>query len=601
MNNFLKHAHEKQSQQLFSSLSTQKAKWKFINDFNKDNEVKLEALRNSFGTKITNPKQMADLMNYKFATLGQFYPEHQTDEMIKSHSGISDLFDFRFITSYEVYECINQLESSKPSGPNNIPVWAIKDSAVIINQYLTHIFNEAIKESIFPQILKKSTVTPIYKDGSELEPENYRPISITCPFAKVLEKLIEKQMRIFINDKKLFNGKQFGFRKGYSTVDALLHTVETIRNDINENKYVTAVFLDLSKAFDSLSHKILIKGLENLGFSNSACRLLSSFLQNREQRTKVNNILSDTYTLQQGVPQGTILGPLLFLLYINDLPDILDINSILYADDTTLYKSHTSLTECKASLEQNLQRIVTYFKTKKLKLNVAKTKLVIFSKKSLNSNKTLQITIDGQQINSQDGTKFLRVMLHHNLDFQDHINTMLRKMSAGIRTIEIVRRTIPLKSRIALLKALVLSHLQYSMNLLTSITEIQKKQIIKQIKWGMRVCVFKRKRETAFPHQASHKLLPFELLLEKSCLLYYQKYFLNLLPAFKDQVKLPNINCTVNKRTKIRKLYSNAGSKILKDSFAFFTIRKFNALPLALRQLDQSKTFCSKLNSRAIE
>ena len=126
----------------------------------------------------------------------------------------------------------------------------------------------------------------------------------------------------------------------------------------------------------------------------------------------------------------------------------------------------------------------------------------------------------------------------------------------------------------------------------------------------MRVCVFKRKRETAFPQQASHKILPFELLLEKSSFLYYQKYFLNLLPEFKDQVKLPNIKCTVNKRAKTRKLYSNAGSKILKDYFAFFTIRKFNALPLPLRQLDQSETFCSKLskhllktykNSRAIE
>ena len=133
------------------------------------------------------------------------------------------------------------------------------------------------------------------------------------------------------------------------------------------------------------------------------------------------------------------------------------------------------------------------------KLDVAKTILVVFSKKkSLNSNKTLQITIDGQLINSQDEAKFLGVMLHHNLDFQDHMNTMLRKTSAGFRTNETVCRTIPLASRIALLKALVWSHLQYSMNLLTSITEIQKK-IENQIKWVTRVCVFKRKRETAFP------------------------------------------------------------------------------------------------------
>ena len=135
----------------------------------------------------------------------------------------------------------------------------------------------------------------------------------------------------------------------------------------------------------------------------------------------------------------------------------------------------------------------------------------------------------------------------------------------------------------------------------TSILKNYFEHFDKQIKWDMRVCVFKRKRETAFPHKASQKNLPFELLLEKSCLLYYQKHFLNLLPASKDQVKLQNINCTINKRSKTRKLYRNAGSKMLKDSFAFFTIRKFNALPLPLGQLDQSKTFCSKLSKHLLK
>ena len=142
----MNYAHEKQSQQHFSSLSTQKAKWKYINDFTKDNEEELEVLENSFDNQITDPEQMGDLMNYNFATLGQFYPEYQTDEIIISHSEKSDVFGFQFITSYEVYECINQIKSWEPSGPNNTPIWAIKDC---INQYRTHIFNEAIKECIF--------------------------------------------------------------------------------------------------------------------------------------------------------------------------------------------------------------------------------------------------------------------------------------------------------------------------------------------------------------------------------------------------------------------------------------------------------------------
>ena len=182
----------------------------------------------------------------------------------------------------------------------------------MIAPHLQHIFNNCISQSNFPACLKIAQVIPLYKKDDPEEPSNYRPISITPCISKVFELLIRDQIVEHLNRNKILTNSQYGFRKKYSTTDALMYCTEFIRNEINQKRSVAAAFLDLSKAFDSIDHTVLNQKLVEVGFNTNACKLLSSFLYERSQTVKLGEIESDSIILERGVPQGTVLGPLLF-------------------------------------------------------------------------------------------------------------------------------------------------------------------------------------------------------------------------------------------------------------------------------------------------
>ena len=178
-------------------------------------------------------------------------------------------------------------------------------------------------EQTYSQIVLKSTCNSLVQKDDPLHPGNYRPISITPALSKVFEKLISQQLTEYLSREKILNAKQFGFRPGYSTSDALLFTTENIRSELDKNNKVAAAFLDLSKAFDSISHLILIQKFKELSIGVNTIELFKIFLSQREQRVVLNGFMSDWLTLNQGVPQGTILGPLFFIIYVKDMPQII--------------------------------------------------------------------------------------------------------------------------------------------------------------------------------------------------------------------------------------------------------------------------------------
>ena len=233
-------------------------------------------------------------------------------------------------------DAILLLPLNKPLGPSKIPAWALKDSINTVNPILTIIINECISKSVFPYTLKKAHFFPIFKKGDSTDPVNYPPISITPTLSKLFEKIFSSQIHEFLANSNILNPKQFGFCPGYLTNDALLYTTEKIRFHLDKNNIAATAFLDLSKAFDSLSHSVLERKLSHIGFEQSATTLIKSFLENRQQLTIVNGEHSDWLKLEQVVPQGTVLGQLLFNLYVNDLPQTIDKSCTLvqYADDS---------------------------------------------------------------------------------------------------------------------------------------------------------------------------------------------------------------------------------------------------------------------------
>ena len=239
------------------------------------------------------------------------------------------------------------MNKNKPIGPSNIRAWALKDCLNIITELLCFLINAFIEESKFPNHLKSAFVIPIFVKGDSENPINYRPISITPALAKLFEKVLHEQISEYLSQHKLLSNTQYGFCRKFSTTDALFYATENIRKKVNDKEVVSAAFLNLPKAFDSISHDILLEKLKTLNFDSNAVSMINCFLRYRNQKVILPSCTSDWIQLYPGVPQGTVLGPLLFNIYVNSLYTSIDhkCTVVQYADDTMVFTSSKKLNQ----------------------------------------------------------------------------------------------------------------------------------------------------------------------------------------------------------------------------------------------------------------
>lgn len=344
-------------------------------------------------------------------------------------------FTFKEVTLIEVRDVIDALKNKKSKDPYGFDISLIKSVKNLIVGPLTRLINLCFKESIFPEALKKTVVTPIFKKGDPNNVSNYRPISLLPILSKILEKCMASRMAQFFESHKLFTDSQFGFRKGLNTTLGILDLVSSILDAFDESTYTTALFCDLSKAFDCVSHDLLLKKLQRYNFHPCSIYLIGSYLQGRTQSVRVGGVESAKGSVTVGVPQGSVLGPLLFLIYINDLP-IMDAASkyTLFADDTTITNRHKDLEEAKARSAEAQERAEAWFSANMLFLNVDKTQSMIFS--------TRQIPETDLVISA----KFLGVSLDYGLRWDIHTDQLSRKLSTNIFVLrnlsECVSRTV---------------------------------------------------------------------------------------------------------------------------------------------------------------
>ena len=273
--------------EFFRNLTSEKDKWNFINEARNSQRTKthISSLRNSFGDLITDPKRIANLLNYRFSKLGDYagkkIPYKKPNNRIPERQS---LFSFKPISIFDIKKHINNLNSNKPICPSKIPAWALKDVLNVIAEPLCYLVNTFIQEGKFPNQLKQAFVVPIFKKGDPENANNYRPISITSALGKLFEKILRQQINEYLAENNLLSQLQFGFRSNYSTTDALLFATESIRQSLDQNQFVATALLDLSKAFDSISHGILFEKLEELNFDSNALSLMKSYLTERYQK-----------------------------------------------------------------------------------------------------------------------------------------------------------------------------------------------------------------------------------------------------------------------------------------------------------------------------
>ena len=298
----------------------------------------------------------------------------------------------------------------------------------------------------------------MFKGGIKSEVKNYRPISILTAFNKVFETIIKKRLVNFWNRFEVFSPTQFGFRENYSTTLAITHLREYILTELDNNMNICALFIDLAKAFDTVNHEILLYKLTQYGIRGFANDLIRSYLTNRKQLVCGDGFSSSYLDINIGVPQGSVLGPLLFLIYINDISLCSNLKATLYADDSVFTLSHKNANTLQTKLNAELPKLNHWLKLNRLSLNLRKTKYLYFSK----SNKNIVIQIDGSDILQTKCIKYLGVHLDDKLKWHKHVEHVEAKLSAATCAFSKLCKYLPSNTLTPVYYSLVYSHLQYA-------------------------------------------------------------------------------------------------------------------------------------------
>ena len=315
------------------------------------------------------------------------------------------------------------MKPGKGLGPNSLPTSLLKLTEKVISKPLSIIINNSFEHGEFPDIFKIAKVIPVYKKGSKLDRTNYRPISLLSNISKIFEKLMHTRLYGFLNKFNRLYKYQFGFRNKHSTTHALINITEAIRKALDEKSFACGVFVDLQKAFDTVNHDILLTKLNYHGVRGIALKWFNSYLTNRSQFVSINDKLSIIRLMNCGVPQGSILGPLLFLVYINDLHEcIVHSTAYHFADDINLLLINNSLKKLNKHINHDLSNLVQWLRANKISLNTKKTELILSKSKKTNISKYLNFRIGGQRISPSKTIKYLGIKIDEHLSFLPHIN-----------------------------------------------------------------------------------------------------------------------------------------------------------------------------------
>ena len=378
----------------------------------------------------------------------------------------SSIFDFCPISSSSIYKNLVKLPNKKGLDVLRYDNALLKIAAPVISEMLTFLFNLSIYTCIVPKDWKKAMVTPIYKGkGDKDTPSNYRPISIIATISKIFETVIKDQIVSYLNVNNIISPDQSAYLCGRSTQTALHSIINELSGNMDKG-YVNAICtLDMAKGFDTVSHDILIHKLSFYGFSVASCNFFTSYLSERFQQVKGSTSISSELPINMGVPQGSILGPMLFLIYVNDMPSIVkDCKCHLYADDTTLYCKARTVDGAEKCIQHNLDLVSKWLSKNRLIVNVSKSNVMFIGSKSSINECALSASLNGSTLAHQNDIKLLGLNIDTNLNWKQHISSLCKKISPKIGLLHIFSNYLHKKQLVTIYTALIQSHFDYALS-----------------------------------------------------------------------------------------------------------------------------------------
>ena len=428
--------------------------WKYVNNKLKRSTNICNLLKPD-GSLTTSNKEKADTLNEFFSSV---YTKEDTSNMpkISDHNNDTYLTDL-FLTEAAVRDKLNNLDPNKATGPDGIPSIILKELSTELCSPLCVIFNKSIQEGQIPSDWKSAEVTAIFKKGAKNLSSNYRPVSLTCISCKVLESFIRDQIQDYMEFNKFFSGCQHGFRRHRSCVTQLLEVLNDFTSFLDEKLDIDVMYLDFSKALDTVPHKRLLIKLQAYGISGKVLNWVSSFLSNRSQRVRVNDDYSEWSSVHSGIPQGSILGPVLFIIFINDLPENVHNCCKIFADDTKLYGPSSN----NASLQNDILSLMKWSNDWQLKFNTSKCGVLHIGKNNVENEYFTDVFKKNKLVKTQS-EKDIGVTFTNNLDFDVHINNIVKKAN---QVMGLIRRSFSHLDKemfINLYKSLVRPHLEYA-------------------------------------------------------------------------------------------------------------------------------------------
>lgn len=572
---------------LLNAKNKCRASWKIVN-----NNINKQPKQNDINSIIYNDISYDNLHDIT-SIFNNFFINSNCNDILSNNYKTNNLSKKLLHSIYisptsedEIYRIINNLSNTNSVGYDDINTSTLKICSKSIAIPLTHIVNLSLENGIFPDRLKYSVVKPLYKKGDDTDLNNYRPITLIPILAKIFEKVMAKRIQSFITDNNIIAGEQFGFQTGKSTTLACFALIKKITECINEKIPNVALFLDMSKAFDFVNHNILLHKAFNYGLRGKANCWLTSYLENRKQCTEISRIedknkiviRSEYMTIKNGVPQGSILGPLLFLIYVNDLPTVTKNDCFLFADDCTILFHNKNIDTLNTDINNTINDICNWMNNNSLQINISKTKAIQF--RTYKTNKcNIKIEHNNNNIDIIKATNFLGITIDENCSWKVHIDMVCNKINRFVFALGRIRKLASLEIALQAYHGYIASVLRYGVIIWGNSVDIER--AFRAQKKCLRAICNINIRDSCRPFFRKHKILTLPCLYISELCLFVKRH-----PVyFKINNERSNIRNTRKNKLCIPKIKLDLFSR----NVYCMAIKAFNKLPHDIRDLPHEK------------